>query len=341
MPHLDKEQLLAVLSGSYTSTQLRDFAELCYSLAAPIIRKRVANGRLKLHAMQLSERDIIQDALGGLFARKHDKQFHHLITFFHRWHPDMDAATDAELQQSLRVLVAGKIGKEIIRLLTDADPVLADVLRNIKLGLRRTRLFYLTTRFNDKFLMPCEGDPLLDRPEVPDDMLERELWLVCRPSDNVPELLRKLHVIVMNQEHCRRIVPFIPLALIFRKIITLHESNDNVSADEVESGMAQAQLAQLVRRVLKEVSTKAHKTYVEHGKCTEGEFDAYAATLKTIFDHHVQPGQYSDETFMQTLSDHLGGLTIEEYTTRHKSILEYMVRMTKERLKGLDNELRA
>ncbi len=341
MQHLYKEQLLTILSGSYTPAQLRDFAELCYSLAAPIIRKRIASGRLNLDALRLSERDVIQDALGDLFARKHNRQFHHLITFFNRWHPDMDAATDTELQRSLRVLVSGKIGKELIRLLTDADPGLADVLRNMKLGLKRTRLFYLTTRFNDKFLLPCEGDPLLDKPEMTGEVLERELFCVCRANDTVPELLRKLHVIIMNQDHCRRTVRFVPLALIFRKIVTLHELPDASSPDEVESDVMRAQLAQLVERAVCDVSTAARRTYVEHGKCSEREFNAYVAALKTIFDHHVQPGHYSDETFIRTLGDHLDGLTTEEYTTRHKSILEYMVRMTKERLKGLDNELRA
>jgi hypothetical protein len=50
-----KRLLGGILSGTYTPLDLREFAQLCYSLALPLIRKKIALGKLNLDSVGLKE----------------------------------------------------------------------------------------------------------------------------------------------------------------------------------------------------------------------------------------------------------------------------------------------
>ena len=75
-------------------------------------------------------------------------------------------------------------------------------------------------------------------------------------------------------------------------------------------------------------------SYVANGKMTEEMFESYLQSASEILTDLVSNGTYGQKPFFEYLSSRMPQLTREQYVNRHKSILEYIVRLGKEKLIG-------
>ncbi|HTY36669.1 MAG TPA: hypothetical protein VMH23_06140, partial [Bacteroidota bacterium] len=51
--------ILKILSGTYSQSDVREFVHLCYLLALPLIRRRIAQGRIDLASLGLQQTDVV------------------------------------------------------------------------------------------------------------------------------------------------------------------------------------------------------------------------------------------------------------------------------------------
>jgi len=164
----------AILTGTYTHLDLREFVQLCYNLALPLVRKKVHSGKIKLEILGLTENDVVQDIFADLFRIDEGNNFPRLQKFFQESISDPDKLSEVELVHELWRLVCATVKHEMTRLYMEVDPTLAKILRNTKLAVEKTGLFEEIDRFGEKHLVPRDTDPHFELPPIDLEQLQTE-----------------------------------------------------------------------------------------------------------------------------------------------------------------------
>lgn len=319
----------AILSGTYTEKGLYEFIQLCYSLALPAIRKKIALGKLNLDQIGLRENDIVQDCLADLFRRDESNMFPEITSFFNSRVPNIDDVGDGRLLISLRQLVLGKCNNNIIRLHSEADPTLGKVFRNITLAIERTDLFEKCSRFGEGYLLVRGMDPMHHLSPVPIETVRERLLSQLSPRDTIPQMMKKLHKCLSEQTDHQRIVPIVGVALMFREVYVLAFEE---SATSSEPGGERNDIANLMGPVLGRFEKEMHETYVESGKRTADVFDSYMLALKELLRNEFVAGE-SDGSYFEHLKAHIPDLTKPSYIKHHRAVFEYLAKTAKDRMR--------
>jgi hypothetical protein len=323
--------LRSILSSAYTPFDVREFVELCYLVALPLIRSKIAQGKLQHAATGMRERDIVYDCLADLFERNSEGDFIRVRRFFEREEVVGENATDEELLIALRRLVFLKVQNNIVRLLSEADPALGKVLRNMRLGIQKERTFEAVEQFGETYLVPAGEDPLPERPQFPLDILERELLGIVLVHDTTNVILRKLHAVLMTQNEYRRSIPLIPLALIVKKIFALaweqQETVEEVKIEAVEND----EIRRVAKHVCEQLWNGAAAGYLRKRKHPEEVIRHYLRAIEEILVQEF--GSEEQTSYFDILKRWIPRLTKTEYRARHRTTLEYLAKNAKKRMR--------
>jgi hypothetical protein len=326
-PRIDRNVLCTILSGTYSPEDLHKFVQLCYALALPAIRKKIALGKLNIGIIGLTENDIVHDCLADLFQREDSPQFPQIVRFFQTQTPNLDTVSDERLLITLRRLVLGKVSNNIVRIYAEADPVLGKIFRNVTLALERTRLFEKHARFGEAYLRACGATALDDLPPIPMEQLCEKFMASASPQDTIPQMMRKLHAVLSDQEEYQRVVPFVGVALMFKevyaraqeideKVIPQHSEDDNIAA--------------VIESVCRQLEGKMHKSYVASGKKSAEVFRQYMIALKEMLMTEFVQGEPDGISYFETLRQHMPRLTKAAYARQHRTAFEYIAKTAKE-----------
>jgi hypothetical protein len=328
-----KRLLQGILSGTYSPLHLREFAQLCFTLALPLIHKKIALGKLKLDSVGLKEADVVHDCLADLFRRDEKGDFPQIRTFFDHQIGKLETCSDEEILIELRGLVFGKVKNSLIRIYSEVDPALARILRNLKSALERTRLFDQITRFGEMCLVPRDVDLLLECPPIPHEFLQQELTRVALVHDNVPEMIRKLHGVISRQGQFQRALPLVSTALLFKEILMLGWETEQEVSDFTEEKMDLENIVKMAERVCSKLRADMYSTYVKKGKRTEEEFERYIRAVKTILVNSLLNQETNGRSYFELLSREFPGLTKNSYDRKHRTVLEYLAKLGRERMR--------
>jgi len=320
----------AILSGEYTHPDLRDFVRLCYSLALPFIRRKIALGKINRQILGLSEKDIVNDCIADLFYRDENRRFPQLCTFFQNQEMDIEQCSEEELLIALRRLVLGKVNNNIVRIYSEADPILGKILRNLKLALERTQLFEQVTRFGETYLMTRGMDVMLHLPPTPLEFVRHGLSRVVLIHDPIPTMVKKLYDVLAQQNEFQRTLPLVSAALLFKEVYALGEEPQE--HEFVHQGEAE-DVEQIATVVCRRISSELHASYVGTGKRSEEVFASYMRSLKNILIAEYGDHQAGEFSYFECLKEHIPDLTKQTYSEKHRAVLEYLAKMAKQRMK--------
>ena len=333
-PHLDKKVLCAILSGSYSHFEENQFATLCIALADEAVETHIHKRRIN----EEFKRDLIHDAFMKLFLRNSSGEFPRIGEYIKKTHPDLDNATEEELLRTLRIIIAGSVYQAMIDNLKRRDKRLSDILRSIDYTLKTTQLFYKTTRFNDKVLVPRAAARLHQRPVIPLEFLSQQLQQSACANDTVPQLLRKLHGILVEQDAYQRILSVVDTGLLFKEIRT--QQHGEITGHALEPDAVRADLALRIQEAADRLYERMHDSYVGKHKWTDLEYKAAIQTARDVFLQTIEPGMDDEESFFELARRHLPELKKDDYLKNHKHKIEYLVSLMKSELKDLGKELR-
>ena len=328
-----KRLLRGILSGTYTPLDLREFAQLCYTLALPLIRKKITLGKLNLDSVGLKEADVVYDCLADLFRRDEQGGFPQIRTFFDHQHDRFENSSDEELIASLRGLVFGKVSNNMIRMYSEIDPALGRILRNLKLAVDRAPLFEQVTRFGEVYLVPRNGDAHFELPPIPFEFLQRDFSRIVLIHDNIPEMVKKLHTVMIGQEQFQRAVPLVSAALLFKEIYRLGWETEEVPRGSSEEAPESDVVVTIAEKVCGTLRDEMHSTYVGKGKRTDEQFERYIRAVRRILVITFSPGEPNGASYFDSLRHEFPGLTKESYKRKHRSVLEYLGKLAKERMR--------
>ena len=329
--------LQSILSGVYTPYDVREFVRLCYALVLPLIRKRIAQGKINLESLGLKQIDVVYDCMADLFVRDSLGHFTEIERFFKKEIEDTNRCSDALLCDTLRRIVFGSVHVNLIRLHCGADPAFGKILHNLDVSLARTRLFEKYVRFGETMLACCESDLLLHLPPAPVEYLRDQLSRIVLIHDSMPTMLKKLYDIFQDQQEFQRTVPFVWVGMLLKEVYALGAGAEPESDDSSLKGLEEEDAARLVQAVCASLRTDMFSHYVGTGKMTENVFEAYVQATNGILSDLVLNGRDDCRPYFEYLSDRMPGITKEEYIYRHKAILEHFVRVAK---RGLSEKMR-
>ena len=322
-----------ILEGSYTPLDVREFVQFCYVLALPLIHSKISRGKLNLAVLGMKEVDIVYDCLADLFRRDSTGSFVQVRNSFAAQRIDPATSQDDEVLIALRRLVFGKVHDSIVRLYSEADPVLAKILRNLQLELEKNDLFEHASRFGETCLVLRAPDPALHLPPIPAEFLRQRFSQVASVRDSVPQMVEKLHQILSSQEEYRSIVPLVTVGLLFKEVYAV--ASDIAQADDasVERQSEGNDVPQIAEYVCRKLAASARDSYVRSRKRSEGEFERYIDAVKEILLATFGAMPADGVSYYDHLKSMMPGLTKGVYARRHRAILEYLAKRAKEQMR--------
>lgn len=325
----NRQTLCVILDGTYTPLDVREFVQLCYLLALPLVRSKIQRGKVNTELLGLSEVDIVYDCLADLFRRDSTGQFLHVSAFFESQNVDPRTAHEDEVLLTIRRLVFGRVHHSIVRLYSEADPALGKVLRNLSIDLDHSHQFEHKARFGETYLIVHDADPCLHRPPMPSDRLRQQFSQIVSVRDSIPEMLRKLHGMLAEEETYQRAVPLVVAGLMFKDAYALGVEVQRDEHPPAEEQVEKEEMGRMVEKVCAKVADGAHPTYVGKGKRTQDEYGKYVAALREILLSELGVTEGNGASYFDQLKIQMPGLTKPAYLRRHKQILEYLARRAK------------
>ena len=333
-----RTSLQSILSGVYTPYDVREFVRLCYTLALPLIRKRIVQDRINLESLGLDHIDVVYDCIADLFVRDNIGHFTEIERFFNKEIEDSTRCSDALLLSTLRRIVFGIVNVNLIRIHSGADPAFGKILHNLNIALTRTRLFEKYIQFGDTMLACCDSDLLLHLPDPPLEYLRGQLSRIVLIHESMPAMLKKLHDILQDQQEYQRSVPITCVATLLKEVYALGAEPEPEADDFPLKDLEEEEASRMVQAVCATLRTNMVSHYVGTGKMTENIFEAYLWATQGIISDLVLNGRDDCKPYFEYLSNRIPEMTKEDYINRHKSILEHFVRAAKQ---GLAEKMRS
>ena len=229
-------------------------------------------------------------------------------------------------------MVLGKVNNNIIRLYSEADPALGKILRNLKLALERTQLFEQVSRFGETYLIPRGVKALLHLPPIREDCIREAFSRIVCVYDNIPQMLRKLHSVLSEVQEFQRAVTLVSAALLFKEVYKVAWEEES-NGGSVEQHLPSYDIKTLIEQVCKRMSTEMHSVYVGSGRRSDEVFRCYMRALNGILMQEFAEDSEAAETYYEHLRTAIPDLTKAAYTKEHRTTLEYLAKMAKDRMR--------
>ena len=318
----------AAVGNSLTLQQLNGLVELCHSMAAVGLRRRIAPVLLDSGVHGTNYRDLAYDCIAELFQRGEDGSLLQIRAYFQGI--ERAAASDQELLTHLRRIVFTKVNHGVVRFYGEADPDLGKILRNIKLSIQALRNFSVVGRFGDTFLLPAFSPSLEHLPPFSREELERALRKDARPDEHVPALLAHLSRILRAQRECSRLVSLTTVALAIKSIY-LTPATVEPAHEAAGDPFTVPEIMTLVQTACREVLGRMAAEYVDSGKVERDMFRKYIEVVEKNVALRFTGEESDGHSLFSGLQSLVPSLSEAEYRATHRARLEYLSRLAYKR----------
>lgn len=247
-------------------------------------------------------------------------------------------ATEGEILVDLRRLIASAVNQRIVLAYRENDPSLAKLIRNIKLGLRNHSNAKLSEHQNDKVIVPrgAELSTFL-LPEISQDLLEIEFRHRVPSNSGLKEMIAVLAKILAEQVEYRKAYTVVGFALLIRSYFASTPASTAASTptstiEQDGSHLTEDDFKALIDQAVMEVRDDTGNKYVRSGKMALEMSDKYFRAVVDILQSEFSLDDGERRSYLDILKTHLPGVTESDYRAQHRHILEYLVKLTRERL---------
>jgi hypothetical protein len=318
----------AAVENTLTVHQLNGLVELCHSMAAVALRRKIAPVMLDSGVHGTNYRDLAYDCIAELFQRGEDGSLLQIRAYFQG--VDRAAVSDQELLTHLRRIVFTKVNHGVVRFYGESDPDLGKILRNIKLSVQALHNYAVVERFGETYLLPALSDPLEELPPFSREELERALRKNATPDEHVPAMLAHLARILRGQHACSRLVPLTSVALAIKSIYCIPGPAEPEHAS-AEDPFTVPEILSLVQTACREVLGRMAPEYVDSGKVERDMFTKYVEVIEKNVALRFTGEDSDGHSLFAGLQSLVPSLSEAEYRSTHRARLEYLARLAYKR----------
>ncbi|HUL44092.1 MAG TPA: hypothetical protein VLY03_07015 [Bacteroidota bacterium] len=318
-----KKNLTAVVNGTGTHQQLNHVVAVAHALAEAFLTSKRSVGTLgNMHGLNIS--DLAYDSIADLFQRDERGSFRQLTTYFLGL--PLEDAGDEETLVYLRRLVFSKVNHSVFRLLSEADPSLAKILRNVKQSMQALRVFEEVERFGEICVVPSLCEPLEHLPSYERSELEADLLAVSTGDELIPEMLGKV-ARVLREECARcRIVPLVTVGLVIRDVYE-RKLMPGSAGQYSDSPMLRHDVTSVVASCCDEVKKSVSEKYVGKGRISCEMFETYFDVIGEELRNRYLGLDGEDSSLFELFKTRVPELTKEGYLEEHRNQLEYFLKL--------------
>lgn len=322
----------SVVKRSSTERDVSILVRVVYEYALIRLRQLISSGKLHLESFEMSLEGTAFDCIGELFRRDEEGSFVELLDYFSgEREPHLLGENDARYH--LRVLVFSKVRDAIFRLYRENDPVLGRILRNLKITFQKNRKIVRFERLGLTYACACNKQKLNEHlPPFPLEELESELLSRSHSTHTTKDLLARFFEIVNGQDRFRRFVSITDIAVIFKRVMTNGQTNHEMLY-QPDDNLLDMNLEEIVNRLLVLLKEQFFLGYVKSGKIESKLFNMYWLAISDMMKDVFLRNDGSAYSHPDYLMKYMPALSRDAYRTTHRIHFEYLVRVTKGRLK--------
>lgn len=318
--------ITAVLADHPPHADVRRLVGVCHDMSVVYLRRKAAAGGLNPALFGVSLEDLALDCIADLFRRDDRGGFPEFRTYFTPLGPA--AMEEDRLLGALRRLVFGKITESLYVQYRDLDPSLHRVIRNLKSAALRVVGTDVDSIGEGWWVVFDERD-LPPRPVMPREVLDLHVADLMRQDPNLRALLRGLGVMLREQQIYRPALPLMALAHAVRAVFTRpalpEAAHDPLPGDRLEGEEIHRWIADSVSAA----SGHLRPGYVDRGKMPGADFDLLFCSVRSILAAELTGTDGEGLSYFEHFRLHCGGVDPDTYRRRHRSHLEYFVRLTR------------
>lgn len=330
-----REVIIAILGNECTRQQLNRLIKVSHTLANAFIASKTTAGTLSM-VTGLTTSDLAYDCIADLFQQDSEGNYTQLIAYFAGL--SLTTARDEEILAHVRRLVFSKVNQGIYRVCSETDPALAKILRNLKIAINTLKNFTEFERFGEPCIAPCACNMLEDLPAFERDELQRHFIREVSGRENVPDMLAKFSLFLREQKKYSRVIPLVLTGILFRDVYSQKEvAYEEASFDDT---LIKIDAAAFIKKACRCVAERNSEKYVGKGKVTPDVFRSYFCVIEEVLIEKYIGMDGEDTSLCEALQNHIPDLTEQEYKTKHRNRIEYLLKQTnKEALKLLKQNI--
>ena len=303
----------------YRQGELNEFVEQIINVAQTYVVLRYNRVKYINNLTFDSPKDIAIDAIAPLFQTINDENIFVLTDEIRKWVPPIETEKDAFF--FINKVISRRIDQHISFLLRESDPFFSKLLDSVNY-LIRTQGFYKSVYLGKTFILENE-DSINDKTISADEFEKLPLNLFLDRKKILLSIFNYL-----NSE--TKFFPAIPLNELIKRMKEINLSGF-LLIDAAEShNLKEIEIDEIIKRSLGFIKQKINETYVKKGKLSTEEGDVFIKTLTDMaYDLRnggINPGLY------EYYSKYSPELSKEEFLYKYNNILEYVLRLLKEKI---------
>ncbi|HTX19591.1 MAG TPA: hypothetical protein VMG34_13125 [Bacteroidota bacterium] len=324
--------LLSLQAGAVSRRDLAELIRFCSESAKRHIYAHF-NSYLQLSLSSgYTLDDLARTSVSALFSRSAPNHFPKIDEIIASLPAALDQTDPNQLLVQFQGRVIGHARTELTSLFKTIDPEGAKIARNIKEQVKRGDQLRLSTRFRVLFIEPKREDVLAHLQAMPIGKIESELRSRASQQFSVPDFLRELHGIFVEESEHRRSIEFFDLVRFVRNFYAAgHDSENSFELDV--SRLRQEELGALHTKVMKRISTKIRLDYCDEDKISIEEGRKLSLAVDEIL-RSIWAGEDGKQSVAKVTQRRLN-VTADEYRQRWQTYAEYFVKLAKEEMRIL------
>jgi hypothetical protein len=173
-------------------------------------------------------------------------------------------------------------------------------------------------------------------PTMPPEVLEAQLHHVMPEAGSLPQLLDALPDVLSLNGFYAAEVGLTDLALAYRSVLERLHDDEGEEAPAADRPVVRADLADAVRshlgECLEEVDADMRERYVDQRGIAPSLYAAYLATVRDALASQYVDATAEKASLRVFLCRYIGEVASPVYRKQHQAVVEYLVKLTQERL---------
>jgi hypothetical protein len=295
---------------------------ICHQLAEAYVMMKIKSHNSFLLKEECSS-DLAWDFIADLFQKDESGNLTTFQGYFDSL--DLDTFNEHELFIELRKLVFTKVDDGVFRYYGEKDPSLKKIIRNIKLSVRN-RDCKSQVCYKDGFLLVDDSDSA-NQAAMPEDFMRIKLCSRLEEQMQIPQILVEVIDILDQQEEYRKRFSLVILAKIIRESFVLiqDEQDNGKMKPKAEREMLKMDVELFLHKSVSKIKRDLAPGYVSKGKLEPGHVDVFFKAAADIVRDDLT--QQSGLSQFDRIKSHFIDLEYDQYRKKHRSVLEYMVKL--------------
>lgn len=321
-----KNALLRVLKNSSDVEATKWLYNVGLNIAKAYLQQRVSNGLLDLRYLHLDIDYVASTAVCELFSRDDENQFKVFskCELLHTIENQDNIYSEIQFKR----IVITKVRDTLFLMFKYNDLSLNKILRNVKSALVEAE--YLKT---DNFGNLIFNDTNLNQDLISSEVIDYLLFKSTKTTDSIPRIIELFEKELLNYGVGRLIIPLTDFCILIRSFTV--ERNIFVDGkDETSNYLNEKDLERIVISSLSKIETEYYIRYVESNKLSEDLYSIYMSSIKDMYITMLKNGDSAEESIMYYLKNYLPNLDSETYREKHRTFIEYLIRVSKKQIKN-------